>query len=90
MEIALKPIDDCFNYPVDQQLDACGMRCPLPLLKAKQALRDLANGQLLRVLSTDVGSVRDFRSYAELSGHELYGFQERDSTYCYLLKKCAK
>lgn len=78
---------DCFNYPVTAALDASGLRCPLPLLKAKQALRDLAVGEVLRVLATDAGSVRDFQAFAQISGHELIGFAERDATFCYLLKK---
>ncbi|QEY18962.1 sulfurtransferase TusA family protein [Cellvibrio sp. KY-GH-1] len=78
---------DCFNHPATAELDASGLRCPLPLLKAKQALRDLAPGAVLRVLATDSGSVRDFQAFAQISGHELVGFAERDATYCYLLKK---
>ena len=78
---------DCFTYPVSQQLDACGLRCPLPLLKAKQVLRDMATDQVLRVLATDAGSVRDFQAYAQLSGQQLIAFAERDAVYCYLLKK---
>jgi len=78
---------DCFTYPASRELDACGLRCPLPLLKAKQALRDLAAGQVLRVLATDAGSVRDFKAYAQLSGQELLASVERDAVYCYLLKK---
>jgi tRNA 2-thiouridine synthesizing protein A len=80
---------DCFTYPASRELDARGMRCPLPLLKAKQALRDLDTGQVLRVLATDAGSVRDFQAYAKLSGQELLAFAEQDSVYCYLLKKSA-
>lgn len=78
---------DCFTHPVQRELDTCGLRCPLPLLKAKQALRDLEVGELLRVLATDAGSVRDFQSFATISGHELVGFSERDAMFCYLLKK---
>lgn len=78
---------DCFALPVVVELDTCGLRCPLPLLKAKQALRDLAPGEGLRVLATDAGSVRDFHVYAQLSGVDLYGFAERDAIYCYLLRK---
>lgn len=80
---------DCFTYPVSCELDARGLRCPLPLLKAKQALRDLTAGQVLRVLATDAGSVRDFQVYAQLSGQELLASAERDTIYCYLLKKSA-
>ena len=80
---------DCFTYPVSRELDARGLRCPLPLLKAKQALRDLAAGEVLRILATDAGSVRDFQAYAKLSGQELMAFTEQDAVYCYLLKKSA-
>jgi len=83
-----EPID-CFTYPVTRELDARGMRCPLPLLKAKQALRDMAAGQVLRVLATDAGSVRDFQSYAQLSGQELLALAELGEVYCYLFKKSA-
>jgi tRNA 2-thiouridine synthesizing protein A len=78
---------DCFTYPVTRELDARGLRCPLPLLKAKLALRDMAVGQVLRVLATDAGSVRDFQAYAQLSGQELLGWAEMDAIYCYLFKK---
>lgn len=80
---------DCFTYPVARELDTRGLRCPLPLLKAKQALRDMAAGQVLRVLATDAGSIRDFQAYAQLSGQELLAFAEVDAVYCYLLKKSA-
>ncbi len=78
---------DCFTHPVKAELDASGLRCPLPLLKAKQALRSLMPGDVLRVLATDAGSVRDFQAFAAISGHELIGFGERDLVFCYLLKK---
>ncbi|HEY0893315.1 MAG TPA: sulfurtransferase TusA family protein [Cellvibrio sp.] len=80
---------DCFTHPVAHELDVRGLRCPLPLLKAKQALRDMTAGQVLRVLATDAGSVRDFQAYAQLSGQELLAFAELDAVYCYLLKKSA-
>ncbi len=78
---------DCFVCNVDAELDAIGLRCPLPLLKAKLKLRDLADGQVLRVIATDLGSVRDFKSYTRLSGHELLSFSEQGGKYCYLIKK---
>jgi tRNA 2-thiouridine synthesizing protein A len=83
----LTDIIDCYTHPVARQLDTCGLRCPLPLLKAKQALRDMATDQVLRVLATDAGSVRDFQAYAQLSGQTLLASAERDAVYCYLLKK---
>ncbi len=78
---------DCFILPVEAELDAKGLVCPLPLLKAKQALRKLPPGALLRVLATDAGSVRDFQAYANISGVELCGHAVRDAVYCYLLRK---
>lgn len=80
-------IVDCFALPVDSELDTKGLRCPMPLLKAKQALRDMAPATVLRVLATDAGSVRDFAAYARISGIELLGHEARDGVYCYLLRK---
>lgn len=78
---------DCFILPVNVELDAKGLRCPMPLLKAKQALRDLKPAEVLRVLATDAGSVRDFQAYANISGIELLVHEARDGVYCYLLRK---
>lgn len=86
---ALSNTIDCFTHPVARDLDTRGLRCPLPLLKAKQALREMVTGEMLRVLATDAGSVRDFQAYAQLSGHELVAFAELEAVYCYLLKKSA-
>ena len=85
----MSDIVDCFTHPVTRELDTCGLRCPLPLLKAKQALVDMVADQVLRVLATDAGSVRDFQAYARLRGQELLAFAEQDAVYCYLLKKSA-
>lgn len=70
-------------------LDARGLHCPLPLLKTKQALARMQEGEIVKVLATDAGSVRDFRSYAAISGHTLCRFREYDGIYEYLLKKAA-
>lgn len=53
------------------QVDALGQKCPMPLLMAKRALRDLASGQVLEVLADDPGSTRDFSSFAKLAGHQV-------------------
>lgn len=71
----------------DQILDATGLNCPLPLLKAKKALNQLASGQVLKVIATDKGSVRDFKVFAEQSGHTLLSQWEQQATYFYLLEK---
>ena len=71
----------------DSEVDARGLRCPMPLLKAKRALNALVPGQALAVLATDSGSVRDFAVFCEQSGHELLLSEERDGVYRYLLRK---
>ncbi|WP_444678395.1 sulfurtransferase TusA family protein [Halomonas sp. E19] len=71
----------------DDVLDACGLPCPLPLLKAKQALARLSAGQLLEIMATDAGSWRDFETFAEHSNHELVGREARGEVYHYWLRK---
>jgi len=75
------------NTPQLIEVDATGLDCPMPLLKAKRALNTMEVGQQLRVLATDRGSVRDFRVFAEQSGHLLLESTETDGTYSYLLQK---
>ena len=55
----------------DRELDARGLNCPLPILKAKKALADMTSGQVLKVVCTDQGSVRDFQAFARQTGNEL-------------------
>lgn len=69
------------------EVDATGLACPMPLLKAKRALNGMAAGQQLRILATDQGSVRDFRVFAEQSGHLLLSSEESDGVYVYLMQK---
>ncbi|HQY69870.1 MAG: sulfurtransferase TusA family protein [Gammaproteobacteria bacterium] len=69
------------------EVDARGMSCPLPLLKAKKALNGMGPGERVRVLSTDPGSVRDFRVFCEQSGNELLEFSCEDDIYTYVLRK---
>ncbi len=69
------------------EVDATGLACPMPLLKAKRALNAMQIGQHLRVLATDQGSVRDFRVFAEQSGHRLLDSTETEGVYIYLLQK---
>lgn len=71
-------------------LDARGLVCPMPLLKAKRAINAMNAGQQLQVLSTDQGSVRDFRVFAEQSGHILLASDEADGVYRHLLQKVEK
>ena len=71
---------------VDLELDLKGMSCPLPLLKAKQAMNRLASGQVLRVQATDPGSVRDFASYSRISGHRLVNSEEVSGVFIHTLQ----
>jgi tRNA 2-thiouridine synthesizing protein A len=70
-----------------RELDTCGLACPLPLLKAKQALNAMASGETLRVRATDRGSWRDFRAFAEQSGHTLLESSELEGVFTYVLQK---
>ncbi|EAR60144.1 sulfurtransferase TusA family protein [Neptuniibacter caesariensis] len=71
----------------DELLDASGLNCPLPLLKAKQALNKLEPGKVLKVLATDNGSIRDFKAYTDQSAHELIDSQTEQEPYSYLIKR---
>lgn len=71
----------------EQQLDTRGLTCPLPLLKAKQALNRMQPGELLRVLATDPGSVRDFEVFARQTGHALLLSEQADGEFTYVLRK---
>lgn len=71
----------------DAELDASGLNCPLPLLKAKMELNRLASGAVLKVIATDAGSQRDFRTFAKLAGHTLLLEEVEAGVYSYWLKK---
>ena len=75
--------------PPPARLDATGLNCPMPLLKAKKALNELDAGERLEVLATDPGSVRDFKVFSEQSGHALLVSREEDGRYYYLLEKAS-
>ncbi|MEH6628116.1 MAG: sulfurtransferase TusA family protein [Motiliproteus sp.] len=72
---------------IDQTLDASGLSCPLPLLKAKQALNKLEQGQILKVIATDAGSVRDFKAFTDQSGDQLLESLEQEGSYIYIIRK---
>lgn len=71
----------------DTEVDAKGLRCPMPLLKAKRALNGMQPGEVLRVLSTDAGSARDFAVFSEQSGHALLASEQDGDVYTLLLRK---
>jgi len=71
----------------DAEVDASGLSCPLPLLKAKLELNRLASGAVLKVIATDAGSQRDFRTFAKLAGHTLLHEEVEAGVYRYWLRK---
>ncbi len=70
-----------------KELDARGLNCPLPILKAKKALADMSSGETLKVIATDAGSVRDFQAFAKQTGNELVGQETAGSEYISVLKR---
>ncbi len=71
----------------DKELDARGLSCPLPILKTKKSLNELASGQVLKILATDPGSVKDMQAFANQTGHALISSAEADKTYTFLIRK---
>ncbi|SEQ67884.1 TusA-related sulfurtransferase [Amphritea atlantica] len=71
----------------DEQLDARGLNCPLPLLKAKQALHKLEPGKVLKVVATDAGSQRDFKAFVDQSDHRMLESFSNDGQYTYIIQR---
>jgi len=70
-----------------RELDTRGLNCPLPILKAKKALAEMASGELLRVVSTDPGSVRDFQGFARQTGNELVEQTTAGADFLHVLRR---
>jgi tRNA 2-thiouridine synthesizing protein A len=73
----------------DKTLDAKGLNCPLPILKAKKAIADVPKGGTLEVLATDPGAVADFQAFCKATGHALVEQSEAGGTYRFLIKRTA-
>ena len=71
----------------DKEIDTSGLNCPLPILKAKKALTELQAGQLLKVVATDAGSLRDFAAFAKQTGNELVGQETVGNEFVHVLKR---
>jgi tRNA 2-thiouridine synthesizing protein A len=71
----------------DKDLDARGLNCPLPILRAKKALTDMASGQVLRIVATDPGSVKDFQAFSKQTGNELLSHAEANEEFTFFMKK---
>ena len=71
----------------DKELDARGLNCPLPILKTKKSLADMTSGQLLKVVSTDAGSIKDMQAFANQTGNTLVSSTEEKGEYIFLMQK---
>ena len=71
----------------DKELDARGLNCPLPILRAKKSLSDMTSGQVLKILATDPGSVKDFQAFAKQTGNELLSQSEASKEFTFYLKR---
>ncbi len=72
-------MSDLNNLNIDVELDTRGLNCPLPILKAKKSLASMTSGQLLRVVATDTGSLRDFQAFCKQTGNDLVEQQTLES-----------
>jgi len=70
-----------------KEIDTRGLNCPLPILKAKKALAEMESGQLLKVVATDPGSMRDFQAFARQTGNELVQQSSQGEEYTHVLKR---
>ena len=70
-----------------KDVDARGRKCPLPILKAKKALNDMQTGEILKVMATDPGSVRDFNAFARQTGNQLLSHEEQNAEFTFFLRR---
>ena len=71
----------------DKELDARGLNCPLPILRARKALNDMASGQVLRIVATDPGSVKDFEAFSKQTGNVLMSQSAADKEFVFYMRK---
>lgn len=72
---------------IDRELDARGLNCPLPILRTKKSLNDMVPGQVLKVVATDPGSVRDFQAFSKQTGNQLLSSTEQKGEFLFLMRK---
>jgi tRNA 2-thiouridine synthesizing protein A len=72
---------------IDRELDARGLNCPLPILRTKKSLNDMIPGQVLKVVATDPGSVRDFQAFSKQTGNQLLSSTELSGEFQFLMRK---
>jgi tRNA 2-thiouridine synthesizing protein A len=71
----------------DKELDARGLNCPLPILRTKKSLSDMHSGQVLKILATDPGSVKDFQAFSKQTGHQLVESDTSQAEFVFFMKK---
>jgi tRNA 2-thiouridine synthesizing protein A len=71
----------------DREVDARGLNCPLPILRTKKSLNDMPSGQVVKVLATDPGSVRDFHAFCRQTGHTLVASEAANGEFVFFLRK---
>ncbi|MBY0270576.1 MAG: sulfurtransferase TusA family protein [Burkholderiales bacterium] len=71
----------------DKELDARGLNCPLPILRTKKALTDMTAGQVLKIMATDAGSVKDFQAFARQTGNDLLSSETVEKEFIFFMKK---
>jgi tRNA 2-thiouridine synthesizing protein A len=77
--------DDTMTF--DKEVDARGLNCPLPILRAKKALNDMQSGQILKIVATDPGAVKDFQAFCKQTGNELVSQSQAEREYSFYLKR---
>jgi tRNA 2-thiouridine synthesizing protein A len=82
-----KPTMEATGVNFDKELDARGLSCPLPILKTKKSLNEIASGQVLKIVATDPGSVKDMQAFSNQTGHPLLSSTEENKTFVFYLKK---
>jgi TusA-related sulfurtransferase len=75
------------NIKIDQELDCKGLTCPLPVIKTKQAIDKMSIGQVLKMVATDPGSIRDIQAWSKRTGHDLLESRQEDSLFLFLIRK---
>ena len=83
----ISPTPESDRMQIDKEIDTRGLNCPLPILKAKKALSDMVSGEVLKVVSTDAGSVRDFQAFAKQTGNELIDQQTEGEDYIHVMRR---
>ncbi len=73
----------------DKELDARGLNCPLPILRCKKGLAEIENGQVLKVMTTDPGAVKDFQAFCKQTGHELLSMEQSENETVFHIRKRA-